>query len=464
MDFYYFCSRFIQYANHRMKPQFLIGSTSSGSGKTVFTMGLLRALRKRGMKSQTYKCGPDFIDTQLHGISADVGSVNLDLWLADKTHLQYSYNKYGEAADVCIVEGNASLFDGYKRMHGSSAEISFLLSLPVLLVVNARSSAYSVAPMLYGYKHFRSDIKILGVVFTNVSSQLHFSYLKDACNDAGLSCLGYIPYDDALRLPSKHSAITQTIRKEIEDVAEKASLYIEKYIDLDLILKSCTRIFPCKYTLPYTSDVEELESNLVNTGKKLRIAVARDGAFNFMYRENLDKLYSLGNIYFFSPLYTKDFPSVDLIYLPGGFPELFARQLYRRKDFLQNLRIFAEKGGKILAEGGAVALLSRTITVRDGGTAYDMSGILPLDCTVKNNGVVAGYRSLLYNGMTFKGYESRYLCVNTGDDANNYDLSCTAIENTRGVDTGTPLYRYKNVVATFTHFYWGGADFFALWD
>lgn len=447
-----------------MKPQFLIGGTSAGSGKTVLTIGLLRAIKKRGIKVQPYKCGPDFMDAQLHGLSAGTDSVNLDLWMADKTHVQYSYNKYGEAADVCIIEGNASLFDGYKRMQGSSAEISQLLSVPVLLVVNARSAAYSVAPMLYGYKHFRPDIKIAGVVFTNVSSPLHFSYLKDACSDAGLNCFGYIPYDENLKLPSRHSAITQTVRNDIEKVIEQISAYIEKNVDVDRILRTCTRIFPCKYTLPYTSDVEELSAGMVHIGKKLRIAVARDGAFNFIYKENLDKLHSMGEIVFFSPLFCKELPEADLIYLPGGFTELFARQLYRRKEFLQQLKAYAYAGGKILAEGGAVAVLSSTMTVRDGGTAYEMSGILPLRCTVNRNGVVTGYRSVSVNGVSLKGHEYRFLAMEEDDANGQSGLRIEMTENTRGVKTSTPLYRYKNVIAGFTHLYWGDKDLLKLWD
>lgn len=443
-----------------MKPQFLIGSTSAGSGKTVFTMGLLRSMRKRGIKVQPYKCGPDFIDTQLHGLAAGTDSINLDLWMAGKTHVQYSYNKYGESADVCVVEGHASLFDGYKRMQGSSADMAILLSLPVVLIVNARASAYSVAPMLYGYKHFRSNIKISGVIFTNVSSQQHFSFLKDACDDAGLSCFGYIPFDETVKLPSKHSALTQTVKNDLENIIEKVSSYIDNNIDIDRLLKSCYRIFPCKYTLPYTSDVEELESSLVNPRKKIRIAVARDGAFNFVYKENLDKLFSLGNIIFFSPLYTKELPDADLIYFPGGYTELFARQLYRRKNFLQQLREFADKGGKILAEGGALVLLSKSVTIREGGTAYEMAGILPLNCCINKNGIISGYRFLSVDKLSLKGYESGYMYV----ENEGCDYTSIMTENTRGVKTNTPLYRYKNVIAGFTHFYWSNIDLLKLWD
>lgn len=446
-----------------MKPQFLIGGATSGSGKTVFALGLLRALKKRGIKVQPYKCGPGFMDTQLHAISSGVDSVNIDSWFAGRTHLQYVYNKYGEKADVCMIEGNSALFDGYRRMQGSSAEMSQLVSVPVILVVNARSAAYSVAPMLYGYKLFRPQVKIVGVVFTHVSSPAHFLYLKDACTDAGLNSLGYIPYDETLKLPQRHTALTQSLRSDIEEVAEKASLYVEQNIDVDRILKMCTRIFPCKYTLPYTSDIEETESSSVIPEKKLRIAIAKDSAFNFIYKENLDKLSSIGDIVFFSPLYAKTLPEADFIYLPGGVPELFARQLYRRKELLHHLKTFADRGGRIFAEGGAVSLLAQTITVREGGTSYEMSGVLPMHCFINKSGIVSGYRMLLHNTTRFKGYESRYLSYDISD-MDNHIVSKVIIENTRGVDSGTPLFRYKNVIASFTHFYWGDTDIIRLWD
>lgn len=448
-----------------MKPQFLIGGATSGSGKTIFALGLLRALMKKGLKVQPYKCGPGFMDIQLHSIASGTDSVNLDSWFANRTHLQFIYNKYGEKADVCLIEGNSALFDGYKRMQGSSAEMAQLLSVPVILVVNARLAAYSFAPMLYGYRLFRPQVNIAGVVFTQVASPVHYSYLKDACNDAGLNCFGYIPFDDALRLPHRHSAITQSARSEIETLTEKTCEYVERCIDIDRILKMSTRIFPCKYTLPYTSDVEDIETNMLIQGKKIRIAVAKDSAFNFLYKENMDKLSSFGNVVFFSPLFAKDLPEADIIYIPGGFPELFARQLYRRKEFLHHLKSYADRGGKILAEGGAVALLAQTLTARDGGTPYEMSGVLPIHCFVNKSGVVSGYRMLSLDTAKLKGYESRYLSFGTADmDNSDSVISKVTVENTRGVDSGTPLFRYKNVIASFTHFYWGDTDIIRLWD
>ena len=446
-----------------MKPQFLIGGATSGSGKTVFALGLLRALRKRGIKVQPYKCGPGFMDTQLHAISAGVDSVNLDSWFAGRTHLQYVYNKYGEKADVCMIEGNSALFDGYKRMQGSSAEMAQVVSVPVILVVNARSAAYSVAPMLYGYKLFRPQVKIVGVVFTHVSSLTHFSYLKDACNDAGLNCLGYIPFDESLKLPQRHTALTQSVRSEIEEVSEKAAMYVEQNIDLDRILKMCTRIFPCKYTLPYTSDVEETGINYA-MHKSLKIAVARDSAFNLLYKENIDRLSAIGRVTYFSPLYSNNLPEADIIYIPGGFPEMFARQLHRRKTLMKQLKDYADKGGKIIAEGGGMVVLSRSLTVREGGSAYEMSGVLPFGCTMIDSHLHTGYRIIEMSDKSLRGHEFRFLSIDTGNSRLPSDVRIVPVMNTRGAEADSCIYRYRNVIAGFTHWYWGETDVLRLWD
>ena len=147
-------------------------------------MGLLRALHKRGLRVQPFKCGPDYIDTQFHTLAADHESVNLDIWMASNTHVQHLYNKYGDGADVCVTEGVMGLFDGYQRMQGSSAEIARLLNIPVVLIVSARSTAYSVAPLIYGFKHL-IGCEDCRYCFNQVSSPSHFAYLREACVDAG---------------------------------------------------------------------------------------------------------------------------------------------------------------------------------------------------------------------------------------------------------------------------------------
>lgn len=441
-----------------MKPQLLIGAATSGSGKTTFAMGLLRALKKRGLHVQPFKCGPDYIDTQYHALAADNESVNLDTWMASHTHLQQLYNKYGEKADVCVAEGVMGLFDGYKKMQGSSAEVARLLNIPVVLVVNARAAAYSVAPLIYGYKHFNTTVRLAGVVFNQVSSPSHYAFLREACADAGVECLGYLPTTEGLKLPSRHLGLTLTAKRSLNLLIEQAAELVEKHVEVDKLLNLCQRSFPCRYTLPYRSE-QTVDSFLPRTNK-LRIAVARDPAFNFIYRENLARLAEVGQISYFSPVYGSDLPDADLVYLPGGYPELFARQLHRRKKLMEALRTYGEAGGKILAECGGMMFLGRSITARQGGTAYGMTGLLPLDFTLEKSRLQQGYRQVTYHGLELRGHELHYSTAVTPDAL----PSVARQYNTKGMEVSTPLYRYKNVIAGYTHLYWGETDILKLWE
>lgn len=213
--------------------QLLIGAATSGSGKTTFTMGLLRALSRRGLIVQPFKCGPDYIDTQFHSIAAGRESVNLDTWMASPDHIREVFARYSADADVAVIEGVMGLFDGYDRMRGSSAEIAALLDVPVILVVNARSTAYSVAALLHGMKTFRPDVKIAGVVFNLVASESHYSFLKAAADDAGVPSLGWIPRTDGIEVPSRHLGLTIGMEQEINKLADLAADLIEQHIDLD---------------------------------------------------------------------------------------------------------------------------------------------------------------------------------------------------------------------------------------
>jgi cobyrinic acid a,c-diamide synthase len=169
--------------------------------------------------------------------------------------------------------------------------------------------------------------------------------------------------------------------------------------------------------------------------KKMRIAVARDPAFNFIYRENLDRLAESGNLTFFSPVYGSDLPDADLVYLPGGYPELFARQLHRRKRMMQQLRDYAESGGKVFAECGGMMFLTRSLTARKGGTAYQMTGLLPVDCTMENARLHLGYRRMDYQGISLRGHEFHYSSIAEPDTL----PSVTPLYNVKGTEVSTQL-------------------------
>ena len=215
---------------------FLIGAATSNSGKTTFTMGLLRALADRNLKVQPYKCGPDYIDTIFHHIASGSESINLDSFMASESHLLQLYHDYGDTANVRVVEGVMGLFDGYDRSNGSSAAIAKALDIPVILVVNAKSTAYSVAPLIYGFKHFDESIKCAGVVFNMVASESHYAFLRAACEDAGVECLGYMARNAELNIPGRHLGLTISKRENMERLVSLAAREVEEHVDIDKIL------------------------------------------------------------------------------------------------------------------------------------------------------------------------------------------------------------------------------------
>lgn len=430
-----------------MKPQIMIGAASSGSGKTTFTMGLLRALKNRGLQVQPYKCGPDYIDTQFHTLASGRESVNLDTWLGTENHIRKLFQIHGKDADICVVEGVMGLYDGYQQMKGSSGELAELLEIPVILLVNAKSTAYSVAPLIKGFKNFSSKVQITGVVLNQVSSPSHYEHLKAACQDVGVECLGYIPFSKELKIPSRHLGLTLGAKKRMEAHIEQTAELIDRYVDIDRLLACCQR-----------QSVDIRESSL---GKgNLKIAVARDEAFNFIYCENLEQLYRLGTVTFFSPLKNDALPEADLVYLPGGYPELFAHRLQKSHRLMEALKEYAEQGGKVLAECGGMIYLCRSLTNRTGDKQYPMSGVLPLDCTMVGARLHLGYRKMQIGGIEWKGHEFHY-----SDMTEPEALPSIAVQmNAKGMKVNTPLYRYKNVIAGYTHWYWGENNILDLWE
>ena len=178
-------------------------------------MALLTA---KGMKVQPFKCGPDYIDTKFHEAVCGRPSINLDTFMATPAHIQELFAHYGANADVCIVEGMMGLFDGYDREKGSSYEIARILNIPVVLVVDAKSAAYSMAALLSGFIHFRDDIRFAGVIFNKVGSEKHFAMLRQVCEDLGIECLGYLPKDTSLEQGSRYLGLDFSVKTENQQI------------------------------------------------------------------------------------------------------------------------------------------------------------------------------------------------------------------------------------------------------
>lgn len=438
-----------------IKPRILIGASSSGSGKTTFTIGLLRALRNRGMEVQPYKCGPDYIDTHFHALAAGRESVNLDLFMGSERHVRDIFARYGADADVCVAEGVMGLFDGYRRMEGSSAQIAQVLDFPVLLVVNAKSCAYSVAPIIYGYKNFHPNVKIAGIVFNMVGSASHYATLKDACGELGVPVLGYLPKNTGIEIPSRHLGLSLDEEYLFGEYAEKVAAMVVEYVDVEALLK----IFTPDSNSCITAGKQPLHSatdTLQKSGPILKIAVARDKAFNFIYRENLYSLEQLGEVVYFSPLEDKQLPMCDLLYLPGGYPELYLEQLQSNEPMRGAIKRYIENGGKCWAECGGMMYLCNTIS-DEQGKEYFMCGVLPQKATMEGKRLQMGYRSFSYAGKELRGHEFHYSRVIPADMQ-----SVAQQYNAAGVEVATPLYRYKNLIAGYTHLYWGDMNLMEL--
>ena len=187
-----------------MKSGFLIAAPTSGSGKTTVSRGLMALFTAKGYQVQPFKCGPDYIDTKFHEAVCGRPSVNLDTFMATPEHVRELFEHYSSSADVCVVEGMMGLFDGYDREQGSSYEIARVLDIPVVLVVDAKSAAYSMAALLSGFINFRKDVRIAGVIFNKVGSERHFAMLQQVCEDLDIECFGYLPKDASLEQGSRY--------------------------------------------------------------------------------------------------------------------------------------------------------------------------------------------------------------------------------------------------------------------
>ncbi len=430
--------------DYARKPQFLLAAPSSGSGKTTLTLGLLRALARRGLVVQPFKCGPDYLDAHHHTQAAGRPSLNLDLFMARPAHVQATYARYAHPADVAVVEGVMGLFDGADRMQGSSAAVAELLDLPIILVVNAKAMAYSVAPLLFGFKHFYPGIRLVGAIFNFVNTASHYLFLKEACADVGVEALGYLPTNPAFAIPSRHLGLSIAAEVQQEAVVEALADLLPQTVDLDRLLALTSQPAPA---LP-PGPAEPLPA--AARPARPRIAVARDAAFTFTYLQNLQALAQAGDLSYFSPLADAALPpGTDFLYLPGGYPELFADALRQNTAMRASIAAYCASGGVAYAEcGGLMYLGCRLVDAQ--GQAFPMVGALPCDTSMTNAKLTLGYRAVEWNGLPLKGHEFHY------SQLADHGLTPEPARITSAKGAGVPvqLYRQGNVLASYVHLYW----------
>ena len=423
------------------KPQFLLAAPSSGSGKTTLTLSLLRALARLGLVVQPFKCGPDYLDTHHHTQAAGRPSLNLDLFMASVSHAQATYAAALAAADAAVVEGVMGLFDGADRMRGSAADVAEQLGIPVILVVNAKAMAYSVAPLLFGFKNFYPSIRLVGAIFNFVNTASHYHFLREACEDVGVEPLGYLPTNPAFVIPSRHLGLSIDTAGQYEAIVEALADALPQTVDLDRLLAVTHTAAPVAARRP---------AAVVEAAPR-RIAVAQDAAFTFTYHQNLQALARLGEVTYFSPLADAALPpDTDFLYLPGGYPELFAEALSANTAMRASIAAYCAGGGRAYAECGGLMYLGQQLLDAQGHS-FAMAGVLPCTTSMVAAKLTLGYRSVAWNGLTIKGHEFHYSSLAD----HGLTPAPAVVTNAKGVAVPAPLYRQGNVWASYVHLYWG---------
>ncbi len=361
-----------------------IAGTHSGVGKTTLTLGLMAALKRRGLAVQPFKCGPDYIDAGHHAQACGRISRNLDSWMMGEEGVRESYARAVQNADAAIVEGVMGLFDGASASspEGSTSHISELLDLPVLLVIDARGMARSIAAMAQGYARFMPGLRFVGVVANNVAGERHAQILRDALEAAGgPPLLGVLPREKRWVMPERHlGLISPTESDKGEEWFNDLSRGMEEHLDIERLLQLSLGRHPAD--CPFRPDDRF----------HVRLGIARDAAFHFYYEDNLDLLRNLGaELVEFSPLSDTSLPdNVDGLYIGGGFPEMFAQSLEANSSMRRFIVDFARNGGSIFAECGGFMYLCRSLTDAEGKN-WEMCGVFDAITEMHHRRVRLGY-------------------------------------------------------------------------
>ncbi|MGV2974165.1 cobyrinate a,c-diamide synthase [Roseibium alexandrii] len=421
----------------------LIAAPSSGAGKTTVTLALLRAFKNAGLSVVSAKSGPDYIDPKFHEAASGTPCINLDAWAMDGGTLRTLAGSHAAGHDLLIAEGAMGLFDGAANGRGSAADLARSLQLPVILVVDCAKQAQSVAALVSGFKHFRSDVHVTGVILNRVGSMRHEEMLRSALSGLDIAVFGAIPRNSDLVLPERHLGLVQAQEHpELEAFLDAAASICEDHLDLNGIRTLAQSIA--------TPDDElcQLPSPLGQ-----RISVARDIAFAFSYVHLLEYWRRRGaEISFFSPLANEAPDSdADAIYLPGGYPELHAGKLTEARTFLSGVQAAAENGALIYGECGGYMILGDGLVDADG-CRHKMLGLLPLETSFQTRKRHLGYRKVTSKtGAPWPGelaaHEFHYASV-VSEGAVDRLFSASDASGNGLPDMGL---RVENVMGSFAH-------------
>ncbi|MEL6585284.1 MAG: cobyrinate a,c-diamide synthase [Pseudomonadota bacterium] len=361
-------------------PGLILAAPSSGAGKTTVTLGILRALRDRGIAVRSAKSGPDYIDPRFHEAATGLPCPNLDAWAMGAPQIA----ALAAGPGLLVIEGAMGLFDGAPPDgRGATADLARQLHVPVVLVVDAARMAQSVAPLVQGFRDHDPDVQVVGVILNKLGSPRHGAMLREACP---LPVLGALPRDAQLSTPSRHLGLVQAQeRPDLEQFLTQSAALVAEHVDL-AALHAVAAPLPAAPALPRTPPPAQ------------RLAVARDAAFAFAYPHLLDAWHRAGaEILPFSPLGDDPAPAADLVILPGGYPELHAGRLAANGTFLASLRdrpVYGECGGYMVMGDG----------LEDAaGARHAMAGLLPLETSFARRTLHLGYRTLRAEAGPFPG-------------------------------------------------------------
>lgn len=438
-------------------PKLVIAGTHSGAGKTTVTMGLLKLLSKK-MKVQSFKVGPDYIDPTFHTHITGEKCRNLDSFLLEENTIKYLFEKNTKEKDIAVIEGVMGLFDGAKpdTDQGSTAHVAKIIKAPVILVIDAKAMARSSAAMVKGYSEFDHELHVEGVIFNRVGSEAHYELLKTAVEVyTDIKSYGYLKSDETLTLPSRHLGLIPSVEQGgLNELLDLLACSMETTVDIDGLIELA-------YSPKSTELLDYKSPSITPLDKKIKIAVAYDEAFNFYYWDNLDLLRSYGaSIHFFSPLRDPELPEdIDLLYLGGGFPEVYLEDLEKNRSMRNSIQKELKEGLFCIAECGGYMYLTDEIEDLQGNRA-SMVGFIKGNSKMTKRLQRFGYANLklagscLYGteGQETKIHEFHRSIVDLGENIDS-PFTMSKIRNSKEYKWQCGLQKYHTLCA-YPHMHW----------
>lgn len=434
-------------------PRVVVGATSSGTGKTSVSLGIIAALRQRGLEVQTFKTGPDFLDPSYLAIVSGRPCYNLDGWMMGREYIERLVAKACADADIAVIEGAMGLFDGSRpdSIEGSAAEIAVWLEAPVLLVVNAHGMARSIAALVKGFAGLEPSVNVAGVIANWCGSESHGAYLEESLVSALLPpIVGRIPRGGLPELSSRHLGLVTADAKTLPATTiEKLAYVMKRHSSLDAILDIARKapVLNVKY------------SAAKSVNERVCLGIAHDDAFHFYYDDFLEELAARGcALVRFSPATDKSIPEgVDALYFGGGYPEELAGMLSENEPMRRSVHNFFVSGRTIYAECGGLMYLATSLEGADGKT-YPMTGILPSKVKMYRRRQSLAYVEVTLRenalwgikGDTARGHEFHYSRL-TSDPAGREGWGCVYSMKKRRSVSVSEGYRRGRVLASYAH-------------